>query len=663
MRDGILTALVGVASLLVPSTILAQTADQAVQARAIAEVFGDGLKVSTVILTYDEAVDGARLDTTNFAVEGRQLVSVYTSATPEAGLPASNGLYVIIELNTDLALNGGMGGQRRPERGPGGGQGGGPGHQAGHLSNSSPEARQSRWNDTVSLVQLAPLFTTEGKEIAPLTAPLNIKAEQTLVADDFVQLVYPDKETGIDFRYNLFTPKEIKEGEDYPLVLFMHDASGAGKTDTRHAILQGNGATVWASPDWQAKHPCFVVAPQFNTVTVDDDFNASADLTACINLLDSLIAALPVDADRVYTTGQSMGCMMSYEFLYRRPDLFASAMLVAGQWDPNKMAPLAKMNLWIISCVGDDRSSAGVAAAKEVWQAAGGMVVEQEWPLMASPSERARNVEHMLRRGGNIHYAHLQGGNHRLTWNLAYDFDGVREWLFQQRRPMPAARIQALIRQTDDPTLIICGQDGDAHGTTPGGIHAIEKAQLKGALMARVSLTETDGQLCLPSEQSLAAALDTIGPNILLLIDSPSTSCAQAVWELAKAKGATEQLVLYGSNYGTQLSHIALVDLDKISSLTDVDAVLNTNPLAVCLTFSDDNNPLLTEAIQHIKPICRICFDASRAGLTGSHGDHAERAGGPGDNTGFDKAWGALFDLGGTVLITNQIKPILNRVK
>ena len=487
-----------------------------------------------------------------------------------------------------------------------------------------------------------------------MTEPMHIESQHTLVADDFTQHTFDDAETGIALRFNLFQPKELEPGQTYPLVLFMHDASGAGKADTRHTLLQGNGATTWATPEWQAKHPCFVVAPQFGTVTMDDGFKFTDDLSACINLVDSLVAALPVDADRVYTTGQSMGCMMSYEFLYRRPDLFASAMLVAGQWDPAKMAPLSKMNLWLISCIGDDRSSAGVATAMEIWQANGGMVVEQEWPLEATPEEREAQVQDMLRRGGNIHYAHLSGGNHRLTWWLAYDFTGVREWLFRQRRPMSTDSIQALLQKADDPTIIVCAHQGDAHGTEPGGIHAIEKAVMKGALMARVEVKEVDGQPSLITGQTLEAALDSVGNQIVLLIDPQTDALAHDIEALALAKGRTSQVVLYGSTHGTSLAHIAHIDLDK-NSLEDIDSALSEHPLAICLTYAHDDNALLAEAIAHIRPQARICFDTTTEGLAGSHGDHASR-------TSFDVAWGELIDMGGTMLITNQIKPLLNKL-
>lgn len=40
----------------------------------------------------------------------------------------------------------------------------------------------------------------------------------------------------------------------------------------------------------------------------------------------------------------------------------------------------------------------------------------------------------MADRGSHLLYTHLTGGSHRATWGVAYDIQGVKEWLFQQRR-------------------------------------------------------------------------------------------------------------------------------------------------------------------------------------------------------------------------------------
>jgi predicted peptidase len=286
---------------------------------------------------------------------------------------------------------------------------------------------------SISVKQNASIKSLSGVEYEPSNQALVVESERTLVAEDFLSLSYNDAAKGKTLSYNLFVPENYNPNEKYPLIMFIHDASIASRP-LGSALTQGNGATTWATPEWQAKHPCFVLAPQFETVQVDDDFNVQPELDVCLSLVDSLLNQYSIDRDRVYTTGQSMGCMSSYVLMLRRPDLFASAMLVAGQWDANALAPLANMNLWLLSCKGDVKSSEGVAAAIDVWKANGAEVVEQEWPLQDTAEGRAQSVKAMLDAGGNIHYTHFAGGSHMNTWRVAYDIDGVKEWLFEQHK-------------------------------------------------------------------------------------------------------------------------------------------------------------------------------------------------------------------------------------
>ena len=75
-------------------------------------------------------------------------------------------------------------------------------------------------------------------------------------------------------------------------------------------LYQGNGAIAWASPEFQAQHPCFVIAPEFDEIIMDDTSTASNYLDATINLIKHLKTKLPIDGKRLYTTGQSGGGMM-----------------------------------------------------------------------------------------------------------------------------------------------------------------------------------------------------------------------------------------------------------------------------------------------------------------------------------------------------------------
>ncbi len=617
-----------------------------VRATALSKVFGDGAKVTTAILKYDEDISGSSLSINAFKATGREITGVYTSKTPGQGKPTASGPYVIITLKSETVLQ-----PIQPEQtqgriqGPMAGQKG-MGPKAGGRSRD-----QKKTADTVAITQILPIQSVQGKKIQAQKQTVIARSTHTFVADDFIQAAFPDRQTGIDLAYNLFTPKHMQPGKKYPLVLFIHDASGAGK-DVRNTLLQGNGATVWATPEWQDRHPCFVLAPQFAQVTVDDDFNTTPDLDACLNLVDSMMKQYPIDPDRVYATGQSMGCMSSYVLMLRRPELFASAMLVAGQWDPTVMAPLARKNLWLLSCKGDVKSSEGVAQAIKVWQENGATITEQEWPLDTTAEARAEEVDDMLRHGGNIHYTHFAGGSHNNTWRIAYDIEGIREWLFKQHRPLPADSLTGMLRNLKDTTVFVAANHGDFHGTRENSIQALIKAVQKGATLALVDVKEENGILLLGSGEKLEDALAEVRNQILLLVNPASERVARAVEKLAGKENAASQFLLYGSKFNTGLDYIACFDLNK----GHLDKVLASRPIAVELHFSDIQDPALVPAIEKIRTVSRVCFNTTAPGFSGTFCDEDAR------RTSRQNAWQGLLDLGGTVILTNQIKPLLNRL-
>lgn len=232
-------------------------------------------------------------------------------------------------------------------------------------------------------------------------------------------------------RYNLFVPKNYDVSKKYPLVLFMHDASSANQIDN-YTLLQGNGATVWASPRDQAKHPCFVLAPQYDEIVVDDNFKATASAETTIDLLDYIKTQYSVDSDRVYTTGQSMGCMLSYLLMSTHPSLFTAGYLVAGHWRASDLAPMSKKPLWLVSSAGASKTGAESAIAE--WQQHGGVAYTAEWPQTATDADRNAATAELLAKGGNIHYSHLTSGSHFDNWRVAYSFEAVRDWLFKQKQ-------------------------------------------------------------------------------------------------------------------------------------------------------------------------------------------------------------------------------------
>ena len=122
----------------------------------------------------------------------------------------------------------------------------------------------------------------------------------------FKQLTFNDELTGKTMEYNLLIPEGAEAGQKLPLVLFMADASTAGKEVTA-PLTQGYGALEFASNRDQQKHPSFVLVPQYTDWAVQDDWSTTDEVEMTIRLLESVCKEYNVDTNRLYTTGQSMG--------------------------------------------------------------------------------------------------------------------------------------------------------------------------------------------------------------------------------------------------------------------------------------------------------------------------------------------------------------------
>ena len=254
------------------------------------------------------------------------------------------------------------------------------------------------------------------------------------VVDEFQTAVFTDAARGqAQLMYNLYVPEGYDPAKKYPLVLFIHDAGVVGD-NPRETLTQGLGAVVWAEPEEQAKHPCFVLAPQYTRVIADDNSQTTADMDVTIDLLRDLMKRYSIDANRLYDTGQSMGGMTSIAMDIKYPDVFAASLLVACQWKPELTAPLAAMPLWIVVSAGDTKAHPGMDAITQVLRQHGATVSEGLWQAEANPEVLAEEVGTMRRRHSSVNYTVFQGGNHPYTWQYAYSIAGIRDWLFEQTK-------------------------------------------------------------------------------------------------------------------------------------------------------------------------------------------------------------------------------------
>ena len=236
---------------------------------AVSEVYGDGAKVSYVVMEYSSPIDARSLGIDIYDVEGKQVARVYTNSKAAKAQQSRKGKFVIIELLNQVVLSQSQPQGRQQVTPPKTGGEGRQGSPAGGIvAGNRPDRKQDPFPGDVTVTQHRAIKTCSGKTIFD-RQPMPSRSKRTLIADDFKQLTFTDAKTGVTLRYNLFVPKNYDAQKQYPLVLFMHDASGANQVDN-YTLLQGNGATVWASPQEQAKHPCLVLAPQYDEIVVDD---------------------------------------------------------------------------------------------------------------------------------------------------------------------------------------------------------------------------------------------------------------------------------------------------------------------------------------------------------------------------------------------------------
>lgn len=395
---------------------------------AVTEVYGDGENLSAVVLSYEKPVKAASVSLKDFTVPDRTIQRAYVSTVAEKGeQEAAAGPYVILELVPLPMVEQGMeahSAEDRKEKEAKGFHG----PVLGSSGYPHPLKTFSAW-----VRQKGKVKAVDGTVFGP-SATLSSSHTRQLLIENFVQDTYVDpQQDGAKLQYNLFVPKQYDPQQSYPLVLFMHDA-GAVSPEVKATLCQGRGAVVWTTPEWQAKHPCFVLAPQYDTVIVDDNYQYGPELDRTIHLVEELAGRYAIDHSRIYNTGQSMGGMTSIAMDVKYPDFFAASYLVACKWNAAVTAPLGRQNIWAVAAEGDPGAAPSMAEILGNLEKDGARVERQT--LDAGQNQKTVNeaAASLIRPDSHIYYTLYKGGSHRYTWQHAYDMLPAMEWIFQQRK-------------------------------------------------------------------------------------------------------------------------------------------------------------------------------------------------------------------------------------
>ena len=268
------------------------------------------------------------------------------------------------------------------------------------------------------------------------------------IAPKFKTLEFKDVETGKTMTYNLFIPKNYDKTKSYPLVQFIADASTVGK-GAKAPLMQGYGGIIWATDESQSKNPSFVLVPAFAGPdwAVNDKHEVSDEVGISFRLLNQVVKDYSIDKNRIYTTGQSMGGMISFYLNATNPDFFAASIFVGSQWDINVLQPLTKKTFFYIVSAGDEKASAGMKEVGELLSKNNVQYGSTEFSAKLPQAEQDQKVEDLIRQGQKINFVQftpktvtpegisLRGApEHMYSFDYAYKLKPVRDWLFQQHK-------------------------------------------------------------------------------------------------------------------------------------------------------------------------------------------------------------------------------------
>jgi predicted esterase len=145
-----------------------------------------------------------------------------------------------------------------------------------------------------------------------------------------------------DTNYLLYVPKIKPSSGKYPLLLFLH---GSGERGNELSLVKKNGPPSFL--DDSSGIPFVVVSPQCREGERWDPQNL-------LTLLDHIEKQLPIDKNREYVTGLSMGGYGTWSLAIAAPNRFAAVAPVCGGGDRTKICAMRNVPVWVFHGAKDE---------------------------------------------------------------------------------------------------------------------------------------------------------------------------------------------------------------------------------------------------------------------------------------------------------------------
>ncbi len=200
----------------------------------------------------------------------------------------------------------------------------------------------------------------------------------------------------VNFQYLLHLPEDRRHAQDgrLPMIVFLH---GAGERGNDIELVKVHGPPKLISQGQDL--PFIVLSPQCPA-------NERWEAHSLKLLIDEIAKRHPVDTDRIYLTGLSMGGYGSWDLSIAYPEAFAAIAPICGGSD---------VNAW---------DAPGSIRDMPVWAFHGAMDA-------VVPVEKTVNIIRSLRRAGSDAKLTIYPDAGHDSWTETYDNPKLYEWFLQ----------------------------------------------------------------------------------------------------------------------------------------------------------------------------------------------------------------------------------------
>lgn len=281
--------------------------------------------------------------------------------------------------------------------------------------------------------------------ISLLALAYSSPALRAAVATDF-QAAIVTKIAGeeSDLPYRFLVPTiSYDPARAYPLIVFLHGIGEIGTDNTAQLGNGANGALKLVSTANQTEFPSFMLAPQSPRKEWEDPI-----LDQVVRAIQQLSETYPIDPNRIYVTGLSMGGFGTWRIATRYPSLFAAAvpMSAGNSTDADR---LVNLPLWVFHAVND-----------------------RDVPIGGTDNAVGR----VRRAGGRVIYTRYATGGHGI-WQTSYGNPYLLPWMMAQRRNQPVTGVPILSITSPSAEILpppgVASMSVSGVASIPGGVSQV----------------------------------------------------------------------------------------------------------------------------------------------------------------------------------------------